>query len=180
MDIRFEEFTPLRIIRNLPECDLLANPLLTAKEKEFVNHFYDFLERDLDDDIKKLEELNYFVEVPTQDQKAQIIVKIMRKLAQKGYYSVVLDKDKYSVGHLMRNCLIAFALCGGRWSEASDKYVGGNWSVEMGRLAGGTLFCNPVDYKANKYQREHYLIPVARDGVVAAWAMTDFVGGSAI
>ena len=104
----------------------------------------------------------------------------MRKLAQKGYYAVILDKEKYPVGHLMRNCLIAFALCGGRWSEASDKYVGGNWSVEMGRLAGGTLFCNPVDYKANKYQRERFLMPVARDGVVAASAMTEFEAGSDI
>ena len=26
MDIRFEEFGPIRIVKNLPECDLLANP----------------------------------------------------------------------------------------------------------------------------------------------------------
>ncbi len=180
MDIRFEEFEPLRIIKNLPECDLLANPLLKPEEKEFVAKFYDFLEKDLDEDIKKLEELNYFLEEPTQDQKAKIIVRIMQKLAKKGYYSVVLDKDKYEVGHLVRNCLIAFALSGGRWSEECDKYVGGNWSIEMGRLAGGTLFCNPVDYKANPYQRDTYLLPVARDGAMAASAMTEFEAGSDI
>ncbi len=180
MDIRFEEFEPLRIVKNLPECDLLANPLLKPEEKEFAAKFYDFLEKELDEDIKKLEELNYFLEEPTQDQKAKIVARIMQKLAKKGYYSVVLDKDKYDVGHLMRNCLIAFALCGGRWSEASDKYIGGNWSIEMGRLAGGTLFCNPVDYKANKYQRDNYLMPVARDGALASSAMTEFEAGSDI
>ncbi len=180
MDIRFEEFEPIRIKKNLPECDLLANPLLTPDEKEFVAKFYDFLENNLDADIKKLEELNYFLEESTEDQKADIIVKIMKKMAEKGYYSVVLDKDKYTVGKIMRNVLIAYALCGGRWSEDHEKYVGGNWSIEMGRLAGGTLFCNPVDYKANQYQREKFLEPVARDGAIAASAMTEFDAGSDI
>jgi len=180
LDIRFDEFEPIKIQKNLPECDLLANPLLNPEEKEFVAKFYDFLEQDLDEDIKKLEELNYFLEESTQDQKAEIIVKIMQKLASNGYYSVVLDQDKYPVGKLMRNVLIAFALCGGRWSESNGKYIGGNWSIEMGRLAGGTLFCNPVDYKANDYQRENFLIPVARDGALAASAMTEFTAGSDI
>ncbi len=180
VDIRFDEFNPIKIEKNLPECDLLANPLLTAEEIEFVAKFYNFLEKDLDADIKKLEELNYFLEESTEQQKAEVIVKIMKKLADKGYYSVVLDKDKYSVGKIMRNVLIAFALCGGRWSERSGKYVGGNWSIEMGRLAGGTLFCNPVDYKANKYQRDNFLIPVAKNGLLAASAMTEFEAGSDI
>lgn len=180
LDIRFDEFEPIKIQKNLPECDLLANPLLTAEEKEYAAKFYEFLEQDLDEDVKKLEELNYFLEESTEDQKAEIIVKIMHKLASKGYYSEVLDREACPVGKLMRNVLIAFALCGGRWSESSDKYIGGNWSIEMGRLAGGTLFCNPVDYKANQYQREQFLIPVARDGALAASAMTEFQAGSDI
>ena len=50
----------------------------------------------------------------------------------------------------------------------------------MGRLAGGTLYCNPVNYKANDYQREKFLIPVVRYGLMAASAMTEFNAGSDI
>ncbi|HMF33411.1 MAG TPA: acyl-CoA dehydrogenase [Candidatus Lokiarchaeia archaeon] len=180
MDMRFSEFEPIRILKNLPECDLLANPLLSPDEREFAAKFYEFLDQDLDNDIKALEYLNYQVEVPTEKAKADIVIQIMQKLAMKGYYSVVLDPDKYAVGKIMRNALIAFALCGGKWSEDSGKYIGGNWPIEMGRLAGGTLFCNPVNFKANDYQRENFLMPVARDGEVASSAMTEFEAGSDI
>lgn len=181
MDTRLREFDPIRITKYVPELDILNNPLLKPSEKEFLAEFYEFLERELDEDLRKLEELNYFVEEPTQEQKKEIIVKIMKKLADRGYYSTVLfEDDEYEVGKIMRNALIAFALCGGRWSEYSERYIAGNWSVEMGRLAGGTLYCNPVDYKANNYQKEKYLLPVLRDGAVAASAMTEFNAGSDI
>ncbi|MHA1689127.1 MAG: acyl-CoA dehydrogenase family protein [Promethearchaeota archaeon] len=181
MDIRLREFEPIRITRYVPELDILNNPLLKSNEKEFLEEFYEFLENELDEDLRELEKLNYFVEEPTQNKKKEIIIRIMKKLAQKGYYSTVLiDKDEHEVGKIMRNVLIAFALCGGRWSEYSERYIAGNWSVEMGRLAGGTLFCNPVDYKANDYQKEKYLLPVARDGAIAASAMTEFNAGSDI
>ncbi len=180
MDTRLREFKPIQIQKYVPELDLLNSPLLNVQEKEFLVAFYDFLEKELDKDLRILEELNYLVEEPTQDKKREIVIKIMKKLAEKGYYSTILYPEKYEVGRIMRNALIAFALCGGRWSETSEKYIAGNWSIEMGRLAGGTLYCNPVSYKANEYQWEKFLVPVARDGDVGASAMTEFNAGSDI
>ena len=180
MDIRLREFEPIHIQKYVPELDLLNNPLLRAQEKEFLAEFYDFLERDIDKDLRDLEELDYFVEEPTQDKKQVLIIKIMKKLSDNGYYSTVFDKGDYEVGRVTRNALIAYALCGGRWSEASERYVAGNYSIEMGRLSGGTLYCNPVNYKANEAQKEKFLIPVARDGAIAASAMTEFNAGSDI
>ncbi len=180
MDTRLRDFKPIQIQKYVPELDLLNNPLLNVQEKEFLATFYDFLEKELDKDLRTLEELNYLVEEPTQDKKKDIVIKIMKKLAEKGYYSTVLYPEKYEVGRIMRNILIAFALCGGRWSEKSERYIAGNWSIEMGRLAGGTLYCNPVSYKANEYQWETFLVPVAGDGEVGASAMTEFNAGSDI
>jgi alkylation response protein AidB-like acyl-CoA dehydrogenase len=180
MDIRLREFKPIQIQKYVPELDLLSSPLLNSNEKEFLAKFYDFLENELDEDLRTLEKLNYLVEEPTQDKKRELVVKIMKKLAEKGYYSTVLNTENYTIGRIMRNVLIAYALCGGRWSDSSESYIAGNWSVEMGRLAGGTLYCNPVSYKANEYQREKFLIPVARDGAIAASGMTEFNAGSDI
>lgn len=180
MDVRFDEFEPIKIVKNLPECDLLANKLLTQEEREFAAKFYDFLERELDADIKELEKLNFIVEEPTQDKKKEIVIRIMKKMAEKGYYSTIPEIDANTVGPITRNALIAFALCGGKWSEAKDKYIGGNWSIEMGRLAGGTLYCNPVNYKATDQQKETFLKPVTLGGAVAASAMTEFEAGSDI
>lgn len=180
MDTRLREFEPIHIQKYVPELDLLNNPLLRPQEKEFLAEFYDFLERDIDKDLRDLEELDYFVEEPTQDKKQALIIKIMKKLSDNGYYSTVIDKGDYEVGKITRNALIAYALCGGRWSEASEGYIAGNYSIEMGRLSGGTLYCNPVNYKANEAQKEKFLIPVARDGAIAASAMTEFNAGSDI
>lgn len=180
MDTRLRDFEPIHIQKYVPELDLLNNPLLRSQEKEFLAEFYDFLEKDIDKDLRKLEELNYFVEEPTQDKKQAIFINIMKKLSDNGYYSTVIDTKDYEVGKVTRNALIAYALCGGRWSEASEKYIAGNYSIEMGRLSGGTLYCNPVNYKANETQREKFLIPVARDGAIAASAMTEFNAGSDI
>ncbi|GAI66447.1 unnamed protein product, partial [marine sediment metagenome] len=83
-------------------------------------------------------------------------------------------------GRITRNALIAYALCGGRWSEYSERYIAGNYSVEMGRLAGGTLYCNPVNYASNEAQKEKFLTPVAKDGQIGASAMTEFNAGSDI
>ncbi|TFG28355.1 MAG: acyl-CoA dehydrogenase [Promethearchaeota archaeon] len=180
MDTRLSEFEPISIQKYVQELDLLASPILNAKEKEFLADFYQFLEKHLDRDLRALEELNYYVEEPTQDKKRDIVIKIMKKLAENGYYSTILNENEYEVGKITRNALIAYALCGGRWSDYSERYIAGNWSIEMGRLAGGTLYCNPVNYKANEYQRENFLIPVARDGAIAASAMTEFNAGSDI
>ncbi len=180
MDTRLREFEPIRIQKYVPELDLLNNPLLRPQEKEFLAEFYEFLERDLDKDLRTLEELNYFVEEPTQDKKRDIIINIMKKLSDNGYYSTILNSEDYEIGRVTRNALIAYALCGGRWSENSESYVAGNYSVEMGRLSGGTLYCNPVNYKADEEQRENFLFPVARDGAIAASAMTEFNAGSDI
>jgi acyl-CoA dehydrogenase len=180
MDIRLSEFRPIQIQKYVAELDLLNNPLLNRDEKEFLAEFYDFLEKELDEDLRSIEKLNYYVEEPTQERKRDLVIKIMKKLADNGYYSTILNPENYKVGRIMRNALIAFALCGGRWSDASERYIAGNWSVEMGRLAGGTLYCNPVSYKANEYQWEKYLLPVARDGAIAASAMTEFNAGSDI
>jgi alkylation response protein AidB-like acyl-CoA dehydrogenase len=180
MDTRLRDFEPIHIQKYVPELDLLNNPLLRPQEKEFLAEFYDFLEKEIDKDLRTLEELNYFVEEPTQDKKQAIFINIMKKLSDNGYYSTVIDTKDYEVGKVTRNALIAYALCGGRWSEASEKYIAGNYSIEMGRLSGGTLYCNPVNYKANETQREKFLIPVARDGAIAASAMTEFNAGSDI
>jgi acyl-CoA dehydrogenase len=180
MDTRLSEFEPIIIQKYVQELDLLANPILNAKEKEFLADFYEFLEKHLDKDLRALEELNYYVEEPTQDKKRDLVIKIMKKLAENGYYSTILNENEYEVGKITRNALIAYALCGGRWSDYSERYIAGNWSIEMGRLAGGTLYCNPVNYKANEYQRENFLLPVAKDGAIAASAMTEFNAGSDI
>ncbi len=180
MDIRLADFEGIKIQKYVIELDLLASPILNAKEKEFLAEFYDFLERDLDKDLRALEELNYYVEEPTQEKKREIVIRIMKKLAENGYYSTILNADEYEVGKITRNALIAYALCGGRWSDYSERYIAGNWSIEMGRLAGGTLYCNPVNYKATEPQKERLLIPVTKDGAVAASAMTEFNAGSDI
>ena len=121
------------------------------------------------------------MEEPTQDAKKEVVIGIMKKLAKAGYYSTIMqDEDQYDVGRITRNALIAYGLCGGRWSESSERYIAGNYSVEMGRLAGGTLYCNPVNYKATEAQKEKYLKPVAIDGCMAASAMTEFNAGSDI
>ncbi len=180
MDTRLKEFEEIQIQKYVPELDLLNSSLLNSQEKEFLAKFYDFLEKELYTDLKALEELNYFVEEPTQDKKKDLIVKIIKKLAKKEYYSTVLNPEKHKVGRIMRNVLIAYGLSGGGWSDTRGEYIAGNWSVEMGRLSGGTLFCNPVAYKANEYQRERFLVPVARDGAVAASGMTEFNAGSDI
>ncbi|MHA2183361.1 MAG: acyl-CoA dehydrogenase family protein [Promethearchaeota archaeon] len=180
MDTRISEFDPIRIQRYVPELDLLSNPVLNAKEKEFLADLYDFMEKELDSDLRKLEDLNYFVEEPTQDKKKDIVIGIMKKLAEKGYYSTILNTEEFEVGRITRNALIAFAICGGRWSEYSEKYIAGNYSIEMGRLSGGTLYCNPVNYASDDLQKERFLVPVAKDGQIGASAMTEFNAGSDI
>jgi alkylation response protein AidB-like acyl-CoA dehydrogenase len=180
MDTRISEFDPIRIQRFVPELDLLSNPVLNAKEKEFLAELYDFIEKRIEPELKKLEELNYLVEEPTQDKKKDIVVGIMKKLAEKGYYSTILNAEEYEVGRITRNALIAYAICGGKWSEYSEKYIAGNYSIEMGRLAGGTLYCNPVNYATDESQKERLLVPVARDGEIGASAMTEFNAGSDI
>ncbi len=180
MDTRITEFKKIPITRYVPELDLLSNPALNAKEKEFLAELYEFMEKELDPDLRKLEELNYLVEEPTQDKKKDIVVEIMKKLANKGYYSTIHTTNDYEVGRIVRNALIAYALCGGRWSEYSERYIAGNYSVEMGRLSGGTLYCNPVNYASDDTQKSKFLNPVARDGQIGASAMTEFNAGSDI
>ena len=92
------------------------------------------LEKELDAELRKLEELNYIVEEPTQNKKRELVVNIMKKLSDKGYYSTILNEDEHEVGRITRNALIAYAICGGRWSEYSERYIAGNYSIEMGRL----------------------------------------------
>ena len=180
MDTRITEFKPIEIIRYVPELDLLSNPILNAKEKEFLADIYDFMEKELDPELKKLEDLNYLVEEPTQDKKRDIVIGIMKKLAENGYYSTILNTEDYEVGRIVRNALIAFAICGGRWSDYSERYIAGNYSIEMGRLSGGTLYCNPVNFASDEWQKEQFLIPVAKDGQIGASAMTEFNAGSDI
>jgi alkylation response protein AidB-like acyl-CoA dehydrogenase len=50
----------------------------------------------------------------------------------------------------------------------------------MGRLSGGTLYCNPVNYASDDSQKESFLIPVAKEGKIGASAMTEFNAGSDI
>ncbi|MFX0105790.1 MAG: acyl-CoA dehydrogenase family protein [Candidatus Hodarchaeota archaeon] len=180
MDTRISEFDPIRIQRYVPELDLLSNPVLETKEKEFLAELYDYMEKELDPELRKLENLNYFVEEPTQDKKRDIVIGIMKKLAEKGYYSTILNTKDYEIGNITRNALIAYALCGGRWSDYSERYIAGNYSIEMGRLAGGTLYCNPVNYASDDSQKEKFLVPVARDGQIGASGMTEFNAGSDI
>ena len=180
MDTRLPEFPRLEINGYIPELDLLNNPIFTTKEKEFLTEFYEYMEEILEKDLKALEELNYLAEEPIQEKKKEILANFMKKLAEKGYYSTVIDFEEHEVGNVTRNALIALALCGGFWSKNSERYINGNWSVEMGRLAGGTLYCNPVNYKANEFQREKFLIPVVKNGLMAASAMTEFKSGSDI
>jgi len=180
MDTRISEFEPIRIQRYVPELDLLNNPVLNDKEKEFLAEIYDFMEKELDPELRKLEHLNYYVEEPTQDKKKEIVIGIMKKLADKGYYSTVLNTDEYEIGRITRNALIAYAISGGRWSEYSERYIAGNYSIEMGRLSGGTLYCNPVNYASDSMQKEKFLVPVAKDGQIGASAMTEFNAGSDI
>jgi alkylation response protein AidB-like acyl-CoA dehydrogenase len=180
MDTRIAEFRKIRMSKYVPELDLLNNPVLNAKEKEFLAELYEFIEKELDTELRKLEELNYIVEEPTQEKKRDLVVNIMKKLSDKGYYSTVLNEDDYEVGRITRNALIAYALCGGRWSEYSERYIAGNYSIEMGRLAGGTLYCNPVNYASNEFQKEKFLVPVAKNGQIGASAMTEFNAGSDI
>lgn len=180
MDTRLPEFPKIEIRRNIPELDLINNPIFNTKEKTFLSEFYDYMEENLEKDLKSLEELNYSAEEPIQEKKTEIVTNFMKKLAEKGYYSTVIDFEDHEVGNVTRNALIALTLCGGFYSPRSDRYVNGNWSIEMGRLAGGTLYCNPVNYKANEYQRDKYLIPVIKYGLMAASAMTEFNAGSDI
>ena len=180
MDTRLPEFPRLEINGYIPELDLLNNPIFTTKEKEFLTEFYEYMEEILEKDLKALEELNYLAEEPIQEKKKEIVANFMKKLTEKGYYSTVIDFEEHEVGNITRNALIALALCGGFWSENSERYINGNWSIEMGRLAGGTLYCNPVNYKANEFQREKFLIPVIKNGLMAASAMTEFKSGSDI
>lgn len=181
MDTRLTEFQPIKINKYVPELDILNNPLLKSNEKRFLEDFYEFLENELDRELRKLEELNYHIQEPIEEKKREIVVGIMKKLSDHGYYSTVGTEDtEYDLGPIMRNVLIAYALCGGRWSDYSERYIAGNWSIEMGRLAGGTLYCNPVNYKANPYQRENFLYPVNKDGAIGASAMTEFNAGSDI
>ncbi|MFX1498381.1 MAG: acyl-CoA dehydrogenase family protein [Promethearchaeota archaeon] len=180
MDTRINEFEKIRIQRYVPELDLLYNPVLNTEEKEFLAQFYNFLENELDKELNKLEELNYYMEEPIEDKKKDIVIGIMKKLAEKGYYSTILNTEEFEVGRITRNALIAYALCGGRWSEQSERYIAGNYSIEMGRLAGGTLYCNPVNYASNEWQNESFLVPVATDGQIGASAMTEFNAGSDI
>lgn len=180
MDTRISEFEKIRIQRYVPELDLLNNPVLNAEEKEFLAQFYEFLENKLDKELSKLEELNYYMEEPIENKKKDIVIDIMKKLAEKGYYSTILNTEEFEVGRITRNALIAYALCGGRWSEQSERYIAGNYSIEMGRLAGGTLYCNPVNYASNEWQNKKFLVPVATDGQIGASAMTEFNAGSDI
>ncbi|MHA2325190.1 MAG: acyl-CoA dehydrogenase family protein, partial [Promethearchaeota archaeon] len=147
---------------------------------EYLADLYDFMEKEMDPELRKLENLNYYVEEPTQDKKKEIVVKIMRMLAEKDYYSTILNAEDYEVGRITRNALIAFAICGGRWSEYSERYIAGNYSIEMGRLSGGTLYCNPVNYASDDWQKEQFLVPVAKEGQIGASAMTEFNAGSDI
>ncbi|HEC38473.1 MAG TPA: hypothetical protein ENI29_09565, partial [bacterium] len=76
MDTRITEFKKIPITRYVPELDLLSNPVLNAKEKEFLAELYEFMEKELDRELRKLEELNYLVEEPTQDKKKDIVIGI--------------------------------------------------------------------------------------------------------
>lgn len=180
MDVRLEEFEPIVVERNIPQLDLLNSPLLKDEEREFLRGFYGFMEEELLDDMKQFEELNYKAEEPIQDKKKQMVIDFLKKLSDHGYYSTILNQEDYNVGRITRNALIALGLSGGFFSEVSERYIPGNYSLEMGRLAGGTLYCNPVNYKANDFQRETFLKPVALNGAPAASAMTEFRAGSDI
>ncbi|MEJ2250161.1 MAG: acyl-CoA dehydrogenase [Candidatus Lokiarchaeota archaeon] len=179
MDVRLNEFERLEP-EYVPELNLLELPILNSDEKEFLRKFYNFIEEELVNKLKSLENLNYMAEEQIQEKKKDMIINIMKILSTKGYYSTIGNNQEESIGRITRNALIALALCGGFYSENLNRYIPGNWSVEMGRLAGGTLYCNPVNYKANEYQRKNFLYPVTKDGAPAASAMTEFNAGSDI
>jgi alkylation response protein AidB-like acyl-CoA dehydrogenase len=179
MDVRLNEFERIEP-KYIPELNLLELPILNSEEKEFLLKLYNFIEDNVLEHLYKLEDLNYFAEEQIQIKKIDIIKQIMKILSTKGYYSTIGNIQDEKVGRITRNALIALALCGGFWSENKEKYIPGNWSIEMGRLAGGTLYCNPVNYKANQYQRENFLNPVTNKGAMAASAMTEFNAGSDI
>ena len=80
MDTRISEFSPIKIARYVSELDLLSNPVLNTQEKEFLADLYDFMEKILDPELKKLEELNYLEEEPIQVKKRAIVIDIMKKL----------------------------------------------------------------------------------------------------
>jgi hypothetical protein len=86
MDTRITEFKKIPITRYVPELDLLSNPVLNDKEKEYLADLYDFMEKELDPELRKLEDLNYLVEEPTQDKKKEIVIGIMKSLSDQGYY----------------------------------------------------------------------------------------------
>ena len=58
MDTRLPEFPKIEISRNIPELDLINNPIFNTKEKTFLTEFYDYIEENLEKDLKVLEELN--------------------------------------------------------------------------------------------------------------------------
>ncbi|TXT54148.1 MAG: Isovaleryl-CoA dehydrogenase [Promethearchaeota archaeon] len=180
MDVRIEEFEPIEVEKNIPELDLLNSTLLNEGEKGFLHNFYRFMEEELLEDIKQFEELNYKVEEPIENKKKRLVIAFLKKLSDHGYYSTILNQEDFNIGRITRNVLIGLSLSGGFWSERTERYIPGNYSLEMGRLAGGTLYCNPVNYKANQFQREKFLFPVAKDGAPAASAMTEFNAGSDI
>ncbi len=180
MDVRLNEFPRIQIERYIPELDLLESLFLNAEEKAFLLELYDFIEDNIEPYLTELEQLNYLIEEPIQERKKEAVKNIMKTLSKKRYYSTVLSDDQHEVGRITRNALIALALCGGFWSKRSERYINGNWSIEMGRLAGGTLYCNPVNYAANEEQKEKYLKPVVSEGIMAASAMTEFNAGSDI
>ena len=133
MDVRLEEFEPIVVERNIPQLDLLNSPLLKDEEREFLQGFYGFMEDELFDDMKHFEELNYKAEEPIQNKKKQMVIDFLKKLSHHGYYSTILNQEDYNVGRITRNALIALGLSGGFFSEASERYIPGNYSLEMGK-----------------------------------------------
>ena len=74
MDTRLAEFQPIRINKYVPELDILNNPLLEENEKRFLEDFYEFLENELDAELRKLEELNYHIQEPIEEKKKELVV----------------------------------------------------------------------------------------------------------
>ena len=56
MDTRIREFEKIKIQKYIPELDLLNNPVLNAKEKEYLAELYGFMEKELDPELRKLED----------------------------------------------------------------------------------------------------------------------------
>ena len=82
MDTRLPEFPKLEISRNIPELDLLNNPILNVREKEFLAEFFEYMEEMLEKDLNALEELNYSAEEPIQEKKKEIVTNFMKKLGK--------------------------------------------------------------------------------------------------